>query len=49
MPFIKKNFICTDKSGAVAKVTLVTEIKKYNQLFFGTLVLTSYWYCGDHA
>ena len=42
MIFIKKNFICKEKSGAVAKVKLVTKIKKHDQLYFGTLPLGSY-------
>ena len=49
MSFIKKNFVCKEKSGTVAKVKLVTKIKKHNQLYFGSLVLASYWYCGDNA
>ena len=39
--FIKKNH--------VTPVKLVTKIKKHNQLYFGTLVLASYCYCGDKA
>ena len=46
---IKKNFICKEKSGTVTKVKVVTKIKKLNQLYFGTLVLASYCYCGDNA
>ena len=46
--FTKKNFICKEKSGTVTKVTLVTKIKKLNQLYFGTLVLASCCYCGDN-
>ena len=42
MSFIKKNFICKEKSGTVTKVKLVTKIKKHNQLYFGTLVVASY-------
>ena len=42
MSFIIKYFTCKEKSGAVTKVKLVTRIKKHNQLYFGTLVLTSY-------
>ena len=57
MPFIKKNFIqfiCTEKSGAATKLKLVEKkhnekFKKHNQLYFGTLVLASYCYCGDKA
>ena len=57
MPFIKKNFIqfiCTEKSGAATKLKLVEKkhnekFKKHNQLYFGTLVLASYCYCGDNA
>ena len=41
MSFIKKNFVCKEKSGTVAKVKLVTKIKKHNQLYFGSLVLAS--------
>ena len=29
-------------------IKLVTKIKKRNQLYFGTLVLASYCYCGDN-
>ena len=39
MSFIKKNFICKEKSRTATKVKLVTKIKKHNQLYFGTLVL----------
>ena len=42
MSFIKKSFICKEKAGTVTKVKLqklVTKIKKYNQLYFGTLLL----------
>ena len=51
MSFIKKNFICKDKFGTVAKVKvkLVTKIKKHDQLYLGTLLLVSYYYCGDNA
>ena len=49
MSFIKTNFICYDKSGDVPKEKLVTKIKKHNQLYFGTLVLASYCYCGDNV
>ena len=45
----KGNFICKEKCGTAAKVKLVTKIKKLNQLYFGTLVLASYCYCGDNA
>ena len=45
----KENFICKEKSGSVTKVKLVTKIKKHNQLYFGTLALASYCYCGDKA
>ena len=47
--FIKKNFICKEKSGTLTKVKLVTKIKKHNQLYFGTLVLALYRYCGDNS
>ena len=49
MSFIKKNFVCKEKFGTVAKVKgkLVTKIKKHNQLYFGTLALASYYCCGD--
>ena len=40
MLFIKKNFICKEKSGAGTKVKLVPKSKKQNQLCFGSLVLT---------
>ena len=33
MLFLKKNFICKEKSEAVAKVKLVTKIKKNNQVY----------------
>ena len=49
MSFIKKNLIWKKKCGTVTKVRLVTKIKKHNQLYFGTLVLASYSYCGDKA
>ena len=42
MSFIIKYFTCKEKSGAVTKVKLVTKIEKYNQLYFGVVVLTSY-------
>ena len=45
--FIKKTFICKKISGTVTK--LVMKIKKLNQLYFGTLVLASYCYCGDNT
>ena len=44
--FVKKTFICKEKPVTVAK--LITKIKKHNQLYFGTLVLT-YCYCGDNT
>ena len=53
--FIKKNviylenFTCKEKSGSVTTVKLVTKIKKHYQLYFGTLVLALYCYCGDKA
>ena len=47
--FIKRNFICKEKSAAVTKANLVTKIKKLNQLYFGILVLASYFCCGGHA
>ena len=53
--FIKKNvifqenFICKEKSGSVTTLKLVTKIKKPDQLYFGTLVLALYCYCGDKA
>ena len=34
MPFAKKNFICKEKSGIVAKVKLVTKIKNLRKLSF---------------
>ena len=49
MLFIKKNFICKEKAGNVTKLKLVTKIKKHDQLYFETLVLASYCYCGDNA
>ena len=39
MLFIKKSLICKEKPGTVTKVKLITKIKKYNQLYFETLVL----------
>ena len=39
--FVKKNL--------VTQVELVTKIKKHNQLYFGSLVLTSYCCCRDKA
>ena len=42
--FIKKNLELL-----VTKVKLVTEIKKHNQLYFGTLVLAWYCYRGDNG
>ena len=45
----KENFICKEKSGSVTTVKLVTKIKNHDQLYFGTLVLASYCYCGDKA
>ena len=42
MSFIKKCFICKEKSGTVTKVKLVTKIKWHNHHYFGTLVLASY-------
>ena len=47
--FIKKNFIRKEKPGTVTKVKLVTKIKKHNQLYFGTFLLASYYYCGGNA
>ena len=49
MSFIKKTFIRKEKSGTVIKVKLVTKIKKHSKLYFVTLVLASYCYCGDDA
>ena len=49
MSFIKKTFICKEKSGTAIKVKFVTKIKKHNQLYFAILVLASYCYCGDNA
>ena len=34
MSFIKKNFICKEKSGTVIKVNLVAKIKKLRKLSF---------------
>ena len=44
---LHKKFICKEKYGTVTKVKLVTKIKNLSQLYFGTLVLASYCYCGD--
>ena len=49
MRFIKKNFTGKQKSGTVTKVKLVAKIKKHDRIYFGTLVLASYCYCGDNA
>ena len=49
MLFIKKNFICKEKSRTVTKVKLVMKVKKLSQLYLGNLVLASYCYCGDNA
>ena len=49
MLFIKKNLICKEKSGTVARVKLVTKVQKNKQLYFGTLVLASSCYFGDNA
>ena len=46
---IRKSFICKEESGTVIKRKLVTKIKKPNELYFGTLLLASYCYCGDKA
>ena len=46
---IKKNFICKEKSGTVTKLKLVTKNKKLNHLYFGNLVLTSHYCCGDNV
>ena len=40
--FVKKNRVTQSSK-------LVTKIKKHSQLYFGTLVLTSYCCCGDKA
>ena len=48
----KGNFICKEKCGTATKVKLVTKIKNLInliKLYFRTLVLTSYCYCGDNA
>ena len=39
--FIKKNFICKEKSGTATKIKVVTKIIKHNQPHIGTLVLVS--------
>ena len=57
MTSIKINFIqfiYEEKSGAVTKLKLVQKksnhkFKKHNELYFGTLVIASYWYYGDNA
>ena len=57
MPFIKVNFtlfIYKEKSTAVANLKVIQKklnqkIKKHNQLYFGTLVLALYCYCGIDA
>ena len=52
MSFIKKKSISKEKSETVAKVKLVTkqnQNQKQNQLYFGTLLLASYCYCGDNT
>ena len=48
MSLIKKNFVYKE-SGTVTKVKLVTKIKKHNQLYFGTLLLASYFFCGGNG
>ena len=40
MSFIKKNFICKEKSGTVTKVKLVTKIKKLRKSSF----ILELWY-----
>ena len=45
--FVKKNFICKDKSGTNTKVKLCSY--ENQELYFGTLVLASYCYCQDNA
>ena len=45
----KENFICQEKSGSATTVKLVTKIKKHSHLYFGTLLLASYCYCGDKS
>ena len=48
----KRNFICKEKCGTATKVKFVTKIKNLInliKLYFRTLVLTSYCYCGDYA
>ena len=55
MLFIKKKvirFIYKEKSGAVTKLKLVQtkcnqKFTQHKQLYFGTLLLASYCYCGD--
>ena len=45
----KEKFHLKEKSVIVTKIKFVTKIKNHNQLYFGTLVLASYYYCGDNA
>ena len=47
MSFVKKNFICKEKSGTNTKVKLCSY--ENQELYFGTLVLASYCYCRDNA
>ena len=49
MAITKINFICKEKSGTITKIELITQIKKYNQLYFGTLFVASYYNCVDNA
>ena len=46
---IKKNTIYKEKCGIATKVKLRKFKKHNNQLYFDTLVLESYCYCGDNA
>ena len=48
MLFTKENVHCKEKCGTSTKIKL-RKVKKHNQLYFGTLVLASYSYCGDNA
>ena len=47
--FIKKNFICKKNVGTVTKMKLIAKIKKHEQFYLATLVLATYFYCGDNA
>ena len=49
MSFIKKNFICKEKSGTDTKLKLATKNKAHSQIYYGNLVLASYCYSADNV